>query len=728
MPLAFAETGPDPEPQPEVNVVAASIDPMTKTLAPGDAPFTISILKYFPANTNEPLTWITSNRGVATIDIEKTEECNPSVTVTPIKNGRETISLVGSRSGITLASCQVTVRTVKITSFSISPKSLTLAPAPARPYTLTANVKPSSATCRSVTWTSSDPEVLSFSPGIALGTVPDGARSVQVYARTEGRVTIIAVTDTGKRTARVVNVRNLPVTSVKFPRSKATIYLEAYTPTTLTALVSPSTASEEALAVTYTSSDENILTLTPLTDSPNTVELVPHTTGRVTITATAGGRTGRCTVTVDSKAIKSLSIATPDGAPVVLAPGDSSQLKPVVNPSYASNRSVKWSSDNKAVADVDENGLVTAVAGGITNIRCESAANPKISAALTVHVLGDSAYYRTVTVTAAGDAVLGGDPRKGSGVRNPRSYQAFKTAVAALGGDDKVFANVQSYFSGDDNVSSLNLEGTLTYKNTLHMTKPFVFQGDPPFAKTMLRASGISAVSLANNHSYDVGQEGYDGTKRALKNAGVESYGNGSIGYVTKNNVRVAFVSAVSKKILMSRLRSQIQTAAKKADVVVVRFHWTDSSEFKYAMPTRRQQSLARTAISYGADLVVGEHSHRLKGIERYKGKYIVYDLGNFVTLASNPVNKFSPSNPSGKYDYDSMIYQQKFNIWSDGFVQPAEIKIIPCAITSSYATLVNNAQPTPYTLVGDINRVMETIRTYSPVSGEEFDKYPINQ
>ncbi len=212
---------------------------------------------------------------------------------------------------------------------------------------------------------------------------------------------------------------------------------------------------------------------------------------------------------------------------------------------------------------------------------------------------------------------------------------------------------------------------------------------------------------------------------RALRNAGVKYFGNRVTSYVTKNGVKVAFVGYVSKKILVSRMKSEIQSAAKKADVVVVTFHWTDVKEFNYAQPSSRQRSLARSAINYGADLGLGAHTHRLNGIERYKGKYIVYDLGNFVTMASNGLNKFGPSNPNGIYDYDSMIYQQRIRVWQDGFVEPADIKIIPCAITSQYADLINDAQPTPYETGGtDYQRVMERIRTHSP---SDYADYPIN-
>jgi hypothetical protein len=70
------------------------------------------------------------------------------------------------------------------------------------------------------------------------------------------------------------------------------------------------------------------------------------------------------------------------------------------------------------------------------------------------------------------------------------------------------------------------------------------------------------------------------------------------------------------------------------------------------------------------------------------------------------------------------MIYQQKFNVWTDGFVEPVDITLIPCAITSSPKALVNTAQPMPYEEISDKQRVLDTVRHYAP---SDFSDYPIN-
>ena len=54
-------------------------------------------------------------------------------------------------------------------------------------------------------------------------------------------------------------------------------------------------------------------------------------------------------------------------------------------------------------------------------------------------------------------------------------------------------------------------------------------------------------------------------------------------------------------------------------------------------MPVDHQTSLSRQCIDAGADLVVGSHPHVLQGIEYYRGKPIVYSLGNFIFGSSIP-------------------------------------------------------------------------------------------
>ena len=81
-------------------------------------------------------------------------------------------------------------------------------------------------------------------------------------------------------------------------------------------------------------------------------------------------------------------------------------------------------------------------------------------------------------------------------------------------------------------------------------------------------------------------------------------------------------------------LLEQIQAAKAVNDYVVVYVHWgVEREEF----PKDYQKELGRQYIDAGADLVIGSHPHVLQGIEYYKGKPIVYSLGNFVFGSSIP-------------------------------------------------------------------------------------------
>ena len=109
-------------------------------------------------------------------------------------------------------------------------------------------------------------------------------------------------------------------------------------------------------------------------------------------------------------------------------------------------------------------------------------------------------------------------------------------------------------------------------------------------------------------------------------------------------------------------------------------FHWGNEKE---EVPDSNQTTLAHLAIDEGADLVCGHHPHVLQGIEEYKGKNIVYSLGNFCFGG----NQY----PS---DMDTMIFQQTFTVDQSGVKADNITNIIPCSVSSD--SDYNNYQPTP--------------------------------
>ncbi len=144
---------------------------------------------------------------------------------------------------------------------------------------------------------------------------------------------------------------------------KTSVSLEVGATLTLTATVSPDNADNKT--VTWSSSDEAVATV----DENGKVTAVA--VGNVTITAKAGDKTAECKVTISAKIIAVESI-TFDESSLSLLVGDSKTLTATVSPENADNKTVTWSSSDEAIATVDENGKVTAVAAGTATIKASA--------------------------------------------------------------------------------------------------------------------------------------------------------------------------------------------------------------------------------------------------------------------------------------------------------------------------------------------------------------------
>lgn len=179
-----------------------------------------------------------------------------------------------------------------------------------------------------------------------------------------------------------------------------------------------------------------------------------------------------------------------------------------------------------------------------------------------------------------------------------------------------------------------NLEGPLTGVRRPPV-KSIDFAFDPRFA-VVLRQIGFDAVSQANNHTLDQGRAGQEDSRRFLQAAGIEVFGdeleegNTSLAALMVNGRRISLVgfNSVSDKVDGKSAADVMQKARQTADSVVVFMHWGE--EYR-SRPTRSQEEFGRWLIDNGASIVIGSHPHWTGGIAVYKGKPIVYSLGNFV-------------------------------------------------------------------------------------------------
>ena len=194
-----------------------------------------------------------------------------------------------------------------------------------------------------------------------------------------------------------------------------------------------------------------------------------------------------------------------------------------------------------------------------------------------------------------------------------------------------------------------NLECPIAESGTALDNKLFAFRAHPRVIEVL--RGRLDAVSLANNHSGDFGKAAFVETMDRLDAAGIPYFGGGRDLaaahrplWIERKGLRIAVLGYNEYKPRSfeagpdwpgvawsedSHVIAAIRAArAAGADLVIPFMHWGWEGE---PNPDARQRTLARAMIDAGADAVVGGHPHVTQGAEYYRGRPIVYSLGNFV-------------------------------------------------------------------------------------------------
>lgn len=192
------------------------------------------------------------------------------------------------------------------------------------------------------------------------------------------------------------------------------------------------------------------------------------------------------------------------------------------------------------------------------------------------------------------------------------------------------FADIAPLLTGDAVLA--NLEGPFTDNPSVATDTNLVFTFDPAVTP-VLKHSGFTILSVANNHTLNFGQAGLDKTRRVLDDSDLAYFGDpkNRVGFVRTASVHGRSVAWVGYNGLAAGLDSvleEIRSVRATADTVIVAAHW--GNEYNRTF-TARQQQTAHQFISAGADLVLGSHPHVVEPLEIYQGKLIAYSLGNFL-------------------------------------------------------------------------------------------------
>lgn len=305
----------------------------------------------------------------------------------------------------------------------------------------------------------------------------------------------------------------------------------------------------------------------------------------------------------------------------------------------------------------------------------------------------------SITISAVGDVTLGNHHLQ------DYSY-SFRQTYDQAENRSYFFENVYDIFSQDD-MTIANLEGVLTLSEVLQEGRTYNIKGDPEYADILAYGS-VEAVSMANNHRLDYGEQGSQDTVNALEGAEIAYAYDKNTGIYETQGIRIGFVSVneASQGAFVEKIMEEgiAKLREEGADLILACCHWGTEGE---NYPEDYQRALGKKCIDWGADLVIGHHPHVLQGVEEYQGKYIVYSLGNFCFGANR--------NPADK---DTMIFQQTFTFVEGEKQEDQEIRVIPCSVSSVSAR--NDFRPTPAE-GEEAQRIINRINEYSREFGVTF-------
>lgn len=253
----------------------------------------------------------------------------------------------------------------------------------------------------------------------------------------------------------------------------------------------------------------------------------------------------------------------------------------------------------------------------------------------------EAADTERVTITFAGDILFDPD-------------YAVMAALLQNGGDiGKGIAPDLIAEMKNADIMMLNNEFTYSDRGEPLAEKQFTFRAKPGYV-SYLQDLGVDIVSLANNHTYDYGEQALLDTLQTLNDAGIPYVGAGiniqeaaaPVCFII-NDMKIAFISATQIERLdtpdtkgaaensagvfrcwqVEKLLETVTKAKEENDFVIVYIHWGTENQEETDWAQDKQ---AHQLVEAGADLIIGDHPHILQKIDVIDGVPVIYSLGNF--------------------------------------------------------------------------------------------------
>lgn len=333
-------------------ITGLKISPAELILKPGDKEKIVVTI--MPSNMKiNNVTWSSSNTNVAVV--------NENGNITAIGVG-EAIITVTTQDGKHSATIKVVVAkdAVRVNGISLNKTNINLNVHDT--YKLNSTVTPNNASNKSVTWSSSNPSVVSVDQNGNIKALKEGTAVITVTTN-----------DGGYKASATVKVKAIRVNGVSLDKKNVSLFVNESVK--LSSVVKPSNATNKS--VTWSSSNPAVATV----DANGNVKALSAGTTVITVRTNDGGYTAKCTITVKIARVTSVSLNKSSSTLIV---GGTDTLYATISPSNAANKGITWSSSNPAVATVDTNGNIKAISKG--------------TAVITVKT-NDGGYTATCTVT-----------------------------------------------------------------------------------------------------------------------------------------------------------------------------------------------------------------------------------------------------------------------------------------------------------------------------------------
>lgn len=244
----------------------------------------------------------------------------------------------------------------------------------------------------------------------------------------------------------------------------------------------------------------------------------------------------------------------------------------------------------------------------------------------------------------------------------------YEEASARTGGQGYDFAPAYQYLAplvADHDIAFYNQETPLA--SAVAPLASYPMFNSPTELGDFMQSLGFNVVTHANNHMLDQGERGlvatmdyWDATDALMVGPYRTQADMDKIGTITQNDITFAFVAttygtnglslpadSAMRYILdteEAEIQRQITRARQVADFVVVAPHWGLENTFE---ATEQQQALAQKMADWGADLIIGMHSHTIQPVQWLEGEggnktLVFYSMGNLISAMHGAYNMTS--------------------------------------------------------------------------------------